>query len=285
MAEPRPGAVLITGCSSGMGRAAALRLHRGGWPVYATARKVETLAELAGLGIQTRELDLVDEQSMTAVVAEITARHGAVGVLVNNAGYGLAGTVEETPMEAVRAQFEANLIGPALLSKLVLPGMRAQGRGRIVNVSSFFGRFGTAGRGYYQAAKHGLEALSDALRHEAASHGVQVVVVQPGPAFTAFVDSSRDTLGLQRAAGHYAEFWKRFDEWHEVYRHPENPRGRARFAVTPEEVAKTIEHVLTVRRPAPRYQVGLLPRLLLLLHRTLPGRAFDTFTRAVFPTP
>jgi NAD(P)-dependent dehydrogenase (short-subunit alcohol dehydrogenase family) len=158
------GAVLVTGCSTGVGRATALRLHRTGWTVHATARKPESLAELADLGIRTVSLDLTDQASIAAAVDDVVARHGAVTALVNNAGYSLNGTIEETPMRAARAQFEANLFGPSELIRLVLPGMRERGRGRIVNVSSFFGRFGTAGRGYYQATKHGMEAISDALR-------------------------------------------------------------------------------------------------------------------------
>lgn len=279
------GAVLVTGCSTGVGRATALRLHRSGWAVHATARKAESLAELADLGIHTGRLDLTDPASIEAAVGEVVARHGALSALVNNAGYSLNGTIEETSTEAARAQFEANLFGPAEVIRLALPGMRERGQGRIVNVSSFFGRFGTAGRGYYQATKHGMEAISDALRSELTGLDIRVVLVQPGPIFSAFFDSSAATLDGQRTTGHYVDFWRRFDEWHEPYRHPERPRGRGRFAVHPDEVAKVIEHALATARPGPRYRVGVLAKLLLMMHRTMPGRAFDTFTRAVFPTP
>lgn len=279
------GAVLITGCSSGMGRATALRLHRAGWQVYATARDVKALKELAELGVRTRHLDLREPDSMTAVVAEIEAAHGAVACLVNNAGYGLNGTVEHAPADAVREQFEVNLFGPVELIRLVLPGMRAAGQGRIVNVSSFFGRFGTAGRGYYQATKHGLEAVSDALRYEVGGMGVRVVLVQPGPVFSSFFASSDATLGHTDESGLYAEFWRSFDAWHEPYRHPERPRGRGRFTVSSEDVAAVVERALTARNPPPRYQVGLLARALLLVHRTLPDRAFDRFVRTIFPVP
>lgn len=279
------GAVLITGCSSGMGRATALRLHRAGRPVYATARDVKSLSALAEAGLRTRRLDLREPESMAAVVAEIEAAHGAVAALVNNAGYGLNGTVEYAAPAAVREQFEVNLFGPVELIRLVLPGMRARGGGRIVNVSSFFGRFGTAGRGYYQATKHGLEAVSDALRHEVRAMGVRVVLIQPGPAFSAFFDSSDSTLGGADESGPYAGFWREFDAWHEPYRHPERPRGRGRFAVSPEQVAAAVERALTERNPPPRMPVGLLSHLLLLMHRALPGRAFDRFVRTVFPVP
>lgn len=230
-------------------------------------------------------LDLTDSHSMHEAVNQVVAEHGAVGALINNAGYGLCGTVEETPVDAARRQHETNLFGPAELARLVLPGMRSQQYGTIVNVSSFFGRFGTAGRGYYQASKHGLEALSDALRLELASQGIRVVVVQPGPTFSNFVDSSAATLDESAAHGHYAEFWTRFDAFHDVYRHPERPRSTARLAVYPEDVAKVVERLLDAKNPAPRRPVGLLAHLLLLLNRTLPARAFDRFTRSVFPTP
>lgn len=280
-----PGAVLVTGCSSGMGRATALRLHSHGWQVYATARNLESMGELAEMKIRTRFLDLLDTKSMSEVVDEIIANHGAVSALVNNAGYSFNGTIEEAPLSAVRAQFEVNLFGAAELIKLVLPGMREHGAGHIVNISSFFGRFGTAGRGYYQASKHGVEALSDALRYEVAPWGVRVVTIQPGPTFSNFFDASDATLSSAAGSGHYADFWRHFHEWHEPYRHPERRRGRGRFALTAEDVARTVEHALTARHPAPRYQVGTLCRLLLLLHRVLPSRAFDVFARAVFPSP
>lgn len=222
---------------------------------------------------------------MSEVVDEIVASHGAVSALVNNAGYSLNGTVENTPVAAARNQFEANLFGPAELIRLVLPGMRKQGAGRIINISSFFGRFGTAGRGYYQASKHGMEALSDALRSEVTGLGVRVVVIQPGPTFSNFFDTSDATLNPAASSGDYADFWRHFHEWHEPYRHPERPRGRGRFTLSPEDVARAVERALTARNPAPRYQVGTLAHLLLLLHRTLPGRAFDMFSHAVFPAP
>lgn len=279
------GAALITGCSSGMGRAIALRLHRAGRPVYATARDLAALKDLAESGLRTRRLDLREPESMAEVVAEIEAEHGFVAALVNNAGYGLNGTIEHAPHEAVREQFEVNLFGPVELIRLVLPGMRRHGEGRIVNVSSFFGRFGTAGRGYYQATKHGLEAVSDALRYEVAGMGVRVVLIQPGPTFSSFFSSSDATLGRTDESGPYAAFWREFDAWHEPYRHPERPRGRGRFAVTPDEVAAAVERALTARNPRPRYPVGLLAHALLMVHRTLPARAFDRFVRAIFPVP
>ena len=132
----RPGPVLITGCSSGIGRAAALSLHQAGFTVYATARRTEALTELSDRGLRTLALDVTDEQSMTAAVATVEADAGAVAVLINNAGYGLYGPVEQLPMAEIRRQFETNFFGLVRLTQLVLPGMRRRGRGRILNVSS-----------------------------------------------------------------------------------------------------------------------------------------------------
>ena len=165
MAEPSR-AVLVTGCSSGIGAATAARLATGGWTVYATARRPETLAELEAKGCRTLALDVVDEESRRAAVDAVVEAEGAVGVLVNNAGYSQSGAVESVPDERVRAQFDTNVFAPLALCRLVLPGMREQGWGKIVNVSSMGGRFTFPGGGLYHATKYSIEALSDALRFE-----------------------------------------------------------------------------------------------------------------------
>jgi NAD(P)-dependent dehydrogenase (short-subunit alcohol dehydrogenase family) len=156
-------AVLVTGCSSGIGRATAEVLARGGRTVYATARRVETIDDLASAGCTLLRLDVCDEDSMRAAVDSIAREQGAVGVLVNNAGYGQEGAVEDVPIDEVRRQFETNLFGLHRLTQLVLPGMREQRWGRVVNVSSMGGRLTFPGGGVYHASKHALEALSDAL--------------------------------------------------------------------------------------------------------------------------
>lgn len=158
--------VLITGCSSGIGRATAERLARAGWTVYATARRLGSIAELEAAGCHLLELDVTDEAAMQAAVEAVERAAGAVGVLVNNAGYSLSCAIESVPLDEVRRQFETNVFGLVRLSQLVLPGMRRQGFGRIVNVSSMGGRLTFPGGGYYHATKHAVEALSDALpRH------------------------------------------------------------------------------------------------------------------------
>src|SRR5215510_14100027 len=189
-AEP----VLITGCSSGIGRAAAARLHQAGLRVYATARRAEAIADLAGQGITTLALDVTDETSMAEAVTAVEADAGAVGTLINNAGYGLYGPVEQVPMAEVRRQFETNFFGLVRLTQLVLPGMRGRRYGRILNVSSMGGRATLPGGAFYHASKYAVEAFSDALRMEVAQFGIDVVLIEPGPVKTPWNDVAAASL-------------------------------------------------------------------------------------------
>src|SRR5438477_4719189 len=187
-------AVLITGCSTGIGRATAIRLAEHGWTVYATARNIDSIADLAGSGCKIMQLDVCDEASMRAAVNTIEVAEGGVGVLVNNAGYSQDGAIEEVPIDKVRRQFETNVFGLAHLTQLVLPGMRRQGWGRIINVSSMGGRLTFPGGGYYHATKHAVEAISDALRFEVAGFGVDVAIIEPGLILTGFGDVAADSV-------------------------------------------------------------------------------------------
>ena len=200
-------AILITGCSSGIGRATAERLADRGFAVYATARRPESIAGLEARGCRILALDVTDEASMQAAVAAVTAEHGAVGALVNNAGYSQSGAIEEVPLEDVRRQFETNVFGLVRMCQLVLPGMRAQQSGRIVNVSSMGANFTFPGGGLYHATKYAVEAISDALRFEVAGFGIHVVIVQPGLIRTGFADAATDAIRSSTPAeGPYASF-------------------------------------------------------------------------------
>ncbi|NEA38769.1 SDR family NAD(P)-dependent oxidoreductase [Streptomyces sp. SID11385] len=282
------GASSSTGMSSGTGKAVALRLHRAGWPVYATARRPEALAELEAEGIQVPQLDVNDEDSMRAVVDKITAEHGSVGTLINNAAYSLNGTIGETPMDEVRSQFETNVFGLCRLTQLVLPGMRARGSGRVIMMSSIFGQFATPGRGYYQATKHALEAISDSLRLEVDGFGIKVVLVEPSPVLGGFVPMSVADLGMsggQENNGLYDDFWRYFVDWHGAYRETERPSGRGRMAVRANTVAKVIEKAVTSDNPRIRYRIGMPSRLLPRMRWTIGDRMFERFVRAFFPVP
>lgn len=275
--------VLITGCSTGIGRVTAERLASRGWRVYATARDVEKIASLADRGCAVLPLDVTDEVSMRAAVAEVERREGAVGVLVNNAGYSQSGAVEEVPMEKVRRQFETNVFGLARMCQLVLPGMRRRGWGRIVNISSMGGRLTFPGGGYYHASKYAVEALSDALRFEVAGFGVEVTVVEPGLIRTHFADAATGSMdGDGPTGGSYAGFSEA------VAKVVRDNYERGPFLMLgggPGTVAETIERAISVARPRTRYAVTPSAHLFILLRRLLPDRAWDAVVGAVYPQP
>src|SRR5580704_16831089 len=183
-------AVLVTGCSSGIGRATALALAQAGFPVWASARKAGGLTELEQAGCRVLELDVTDERSRIAAVRRVEAEHGAVGVLVNNAGHGGGGPVEEVPLGIVRVTFETNVFAVIRMCQLVLPGMRAQRGGLIVNIGSAAGLVTPPTGCPYAMTKYALESLCDALRPEVAPFGIRVTLVQPGAVRTRFMANS-----------------------------------------------------------------------------------------------
>lgn len=274
---------MITGCSSGIGHEAALRLHKAGFDVYATARRLESLADLAAAGITTLRLDVTDEESMAAAVGQVTAEHGAVAILVNNAGFELAGVVEEVPLSEARREFETNLFGLARLTQLVIPGMRESCGGRIINISSIFGRFAVPGGAYYAASKHAVAALSDALRLELAAFGIRVVQIEPTAVRTQL--SANTVWAGSGVGGPYHEFRRDLADWNaRVYAGPPyNIAGR--LSVSADDVAAAITRAATSHRPRARYPVGILAHGLFFLRRWLPTAAFDAFVRAQFPVP
>ncbi|MGW2619663.1 oxidoreductase [Streptomyces sp. NPDC001500] len=270
--------VLITGTSSGIGRATALRLAgRPELTVYATARRPETLTELAAAGARVLPLDVTDETSMSQAVSAVEAEHGSVGVLVNNAGYGEYGTVEETGLDGVRRQFETNVFGLSRMTQLVLPAMRRAGRGRIVNVGSMGGRLVFPAGGYYHASKYAVEALTDALRFEAAQFGVKVSLIEPGLIRTSFGDVAAHTLaGSAAPTGPYASLNTAAEE-----QMARSYRSKA-LSASPDKVAKTIERAVTAARPRARYVVTPAAKALIHTRRLLGSRVFDTYLRLQF---
>ncbi|WP_441248903.1 SDR family NAD(P)-dependent oxidoreductase [Kitasatospora sp. McL0602] len=281
MSTPRPTSVLITGCSSGMGRSTALALHRLGHHVYATARRPETLAELAAEGLTVLPLDVTDETSMAEAVARVEADHGAVGLLVNNAAYGLHLPVELASPEEVRAQFDTNVFGLVRMTQLVLPGMRRAGRGRIVNISSMGGRFSPPGGAFYHATKHAVEAISDSLRLEVAPFGVEVVVVQPGPTITEFAGTAVETM--QTSADPQDPYGSFRAQLADMYAHKAFRRRNG--AVPAEAAVKVIVRAATTARPRARYAIGAMARAIMIARRALPDAAFDAVIRSNFPVP
>jgi NAD(P)-dependent dehydrogenase (short-subunit alcohol dehydrogenase family) len=275
--------VLVTGCSSGIGRATAERLVGSGWQVYATARRPESLADLAERGCRTLALDVTDEESMGAAVATVEEAEGAVGVLVNNAGYSQSGALETLSMERLRSQFETNVFGLVRMCQLVLGGMRRQGWGRIVNVSSMGGRLTFPGGGAYHATKHAVEALSDALRFEVRGFGIDVVVIEPGLIRTRFGETAAGSIAesVESSDDPYAEFNAAVGAATAgIYEGP-----MARLGGGPETVGRMIERAISARRPKTRYKVTPSARLALAQRRLLPDRAWDAVIRSQFPSP
>jgi NAD(P)-dependent dehydrogenase (short-subunit alcohol dehydrogenase family) len=282
MSEPSK-AVLITGCSSGIGRATALRLAGAGWPVYATARRVESIAELGDAGATTLALDVTDEQSMVTAVEAVEQAEGAVGVLINNAGYSQSGAIETVPLQAARRQFETNVFGLVRLTQLVLPKMRAQRWGKIVNLGSMGGRLSFPGGGHYHATKHALEALSDALRYELRGFGIDVVLLEPGLITTEFGESATASMAVATIPGDdpYATFNATVGAVTKgAYDGP-----MRRLGAGPEHVAKVIERALKRRRPPARITITPSAKLMIGLRRLLGDRAWEAAMRGQFPQP
>src|SRR5205823_4678368 len=223
---------------------------RSGWTVYASARRPETLSDLADAGCRTLALDVTDEQSMSAAVAGVEQAEGAVGVLINNAGYSQSGAIETVPMDAVRRQFETNYFGVVRLTQLVLGKMRAQRWGKIVNLGSMGGRLSFPGGGHYHATKHALEALSDVLRFELRGFGIDVILLEPGLITTEFGEAAVASMDANRAAASdpadpYASFNTAVGAVSKgAYEGP-----LRRLGAGPERVAQVIERSLNRRRP------------------------------------
>jgi len=272
-------AVLITGCSTGIGRATAELLASKGMTVYATARRPESIADLERAGCRTLALDVTDEASMSAAVAAVEEAEGAVGALVNNAGYSQNGALETVSLDDVRRQFETNVFGLLRMCQLVLPGMRRQGWGRIVNLSSIGGKLTFPGGGPYHGTKHAVEAISDVLRFEVRGFGVEVVVIEPGLIKTKFGDTSVATVPDEE--GPYGKFNVAVAEATAgAY------EGRlSRLAAGPDAVAKVIAKALTASRPRTRYKVTAGARVLLANRALLPDRAWDRVVGTSFPQP
>jgi NAD(P)-dependent dehydrogenase (short-subunit alcohol dehydrogenase family) len=275
--------VLITGCSSGIGKATARRLARAGWTVYATARRRAELADLEAEGCHPLALDVTDLASMTAAVRAIEAAHGAVGVLINNAGYSQSGAFEAVPIDRVRAQFETNLFGPIQLAQLVLPAMRRQGFGKIVNLSSLGGKLVFPGGAYYHATKHALEAVSDALRFEVRGFGIDVIVIEPGLIRSGFSEAAVSSMHMRPEVG------ATYDAFHAAVARATKESYEtgplARLAGEPDDVARVIERAITRRRPRARYRVTWSATVLLGQRRWSSDRVWDWFLRRNFPSP
>lgn len=271
MSKPHP-VVLITGASSGIGHATALALAARGWIVYGAARRVDRMTALQDAGCHVLEMDVTDDASMVAGVDRIVAEQGRLDVLVNNAGYGSYGALEDVPIAEARRQFEVNVFGLARLTQLVLPTMRALGRGRIVNISSIGGRIYEPIGSWYHATKFAVEGLSDSLRIELAPHGIDVVIIQPGPIRTEWNGISRESALERSGEGPYRA------QAAALVRNYETTDASA-LSGTPEDVAATIVKAVTASRPRTRYATPVAAKIIVGLRRALPDRVMDSILR------
>lgn len=268
--------VLLTGASSGIGYDVAPLLVRYGYTVYGAARRVEKIEELASEGVKALSMDVTDEASMEAAVQQIIDAEGRIDVLINNAGYGSYGAIEDVPIDEARRQFEVNLFGLARLTQLVLPHMRAQGSGRILNISSMAGRITSPLGAWYHATKYALEAFSDALRMEVEEFGIDVVIIEPGGIKTPWGLIAVDHLEESSRNGVYAAQAQRVAaNMRKLYSPSSN-------LSEPKVISRTILRALEARRPKTRYLVGFGAKPSVFLHTVLPDRLFDKVARRIF---
>ncbi|HEV3169234.1 MAG TPA: oxidoreductase [Actinocrinis sp.] len=268
---------LVTGASSGIGEATALKLQSLGYTVYGAARRVDRMAQLAEQGVRVFSMDVTDDASMEAGVERIISESGRIDVLVNNAGYGSYGAVEDVPLDEARAQFDVNVFGAVRLIQLVLPHMRAQRSGTIINISSMGGKIYTPFGGWYHGTKFALEALSDCLRLEAQPFGISVVVVEPGGIQTEWGGIAADNL--RKVSGQTA-----YARQAQAMANALNDESSSRLSA-PSVIADVIAKAVTARRPATRYAAGFGARPMIFLRWILPDRAFDALIRRVVRVP
>ncbi len=259
---------LVTGASSGMGKAIAEQLLTDGMTVIAAARGVDRMEDLKARGAETIALDVTDAAAMEAVVADILERHGAVDVLVNNAGFGLYGAVEDVPMDEARYQFDVNLFGAAQLTRLLLPAMRAQKAGKIVNITSMGGKIYTPLGAWYHASKHALEGWSDCLRLEVSPFGIDVIIVEPGIIRTAFAEVLLDRMVGRATSGAYEDLTAAVAE-------SSRNAYAANRGSAPELIAGVVSRALKAPRPRTRYAAGQFARPLMWARKYLGDRLFD----------
>lgn len=269
---------LVTGASSGIGEATAKQLREAGHIVYAAARRVERMQHLTASGIHVLAMDVTDEETMQAGIDRIVTEQGRIDILVNNAGYGSYGALEDVPMEEARRQFEVNVFGAARLAQLVLPHMRRQRSGTIVNVTSMGGKIYTPLGSWYHATKYALEAISDCLRLEVAPFGIDVVVIEPGGIRTEWPGIAADNVRAVSGDGPYAAQG-------DAVATSLTSDLSARYSSPPELIARTVAKAVRARRPRTRYAVGFGAKPLIFLHGALPDRTFDAVVRRVTGMP
>jgi NAD(P)-dependent dehydrogenase (short-subunit alcohol dehydrogenase family) len=266
---------VVTGASSGIGESIAVHLVEAGWTVYAVARRVERMAALEGRGITAFAMDVTDDASMVAGVKRVTEEQGRLDALINNAGYGSYGPVETVPIDEARRQFEVNVFGLARLTQLVIPQMRRQSAGSIVNISSIGGKIYEPLGAWYHATKFAVEGFSDSLRIELAPFGIDVVIIEPGSILSEWNGIARESM-LERSRGTVYE--KLATRMSAVYARTDTPQRSS----GPQAVAEKVLAALEAANPAARYPAGRGARAIVTARRLLPDRAMDLVIKRVY---
>lgn len=265
---------LVTGASSGMGKVIATLLLKQGFAVVAAARRTDQMADLKQLGATVIPLDVSKEESITSAIAEIDAKFGGVDVLVNNAGFGLYGAVEDVPLADARYQFEVNLFGVARLTQLLLPAMRKKGAGRIINITSMGGKIYTPLGAWYHASKHALEGWSDCLRLELADQGIRVVVIEPGVIRTEFGSVVSRSLRKYLPTTAYPKLTQAMANSTDKF-------VRDGAGSPPEVIANEVLKAIKARRPKTRYVAGQYAKMTLFIRKWFGDRFYDRMVMAM----
>lgn len=264
MSEPR--VILITGASSGIGKATALKLQAQGNIVYGAARRIEKMTDLAAAGVHVLKLDVTDEATLVAAVKTIEVEQGRLDVLINNAGYGSYGALEDVPLAEGEYQFKVNVFGVMRLTQLVLPIMRAQQRGRIINVASIGGKIYQPLSAWYMGTKHAIEGMSDALRMEVAPFGIDVAIIEPGGIKTEWAGIAEQKLLDVSGDGAYAEQAVKIGAMLSLF---------DQFASNPGVIAKLMVRAVNDVKPKTRYHAGMGAGVSLTARKWLSDRQFD----------
>jgi NADP-dependent 3-hydroxy acid dehydrogenase YdfG len=256
--------VLVTGASAGIGKATAILLAQNGYNVYGAARRTDKMQELKNYGIKPLALDVTKEESITGCVEQIFSEAGSIDILINNAGFGLSGSIEDVSMENARYQFEVNVLGAMRLTQLVLPKMRQNNYGKIVNISSIGGKIAFPLAGWYHASKFAMEALSDALRMEVKPFGIDVIVIEPGGIKSEWAGVATETLKRTSGNTRYKELAEGFEKANRNDKFPE-----------PIVIAKLIKESIEAEKPKTRYVGGNGAKLILTLRKILSDKMMD----------
>jgi short-subunit dehydrogenase len=259
--------ILITGASSGIGKETAKRLINQGFTVYGAARRIEKMEDLKELGVHLISMDVTNDASMVAGINKLLDNEKRIDVLVNNAGYGSFGAVEDVPLSEAKYQFEVNLFGMGRLTQLVLPVMRAQHSGRIINISSIAGKIGEPHGAWYHATKFAVEGWSDSLRMELKQFGIDVVIIEPGPIKTEWNTIARENLIKTSGNSAYKEL---------ALKHVEMlKKADGKMGAEPIVIAKTIEKAILSHKPKTRYAAGGGASLIIGVRKHVSDRLFD----------